>query len=623
MTKFTNAPHLKEPWNNQLFSDLIILAGSDAWGTWGKGKGTMWRILVDGLKMDYFIDNGGKVHPYDQKPVILDVKQLTNLDRTRICNPDQRAIKIFQCGELTQEQKTAICLNLATNNKVNGLAVGLYNGVTMEKEENLSGYIERLRTQESEQDLAKMIAISVAGGSNDEINLDSNSTTEKQKTDAFFKWRNQPLGRDLTLSKSFIYNGKAWLDYSDEELKRDIVKFYNEHNASYRNSTINNLAEIIILNMATVPQANGRFIAFENGVIDKFTGDFLEHNQQQGVRGLEPYSVTLSEDTPHFDSWLKFVANGDEEKEQAIMAGLYMILTNRHKWQLFLELVGTAGAGKSILSGIAETVNGKGNTASMKIEQLIDPINIATLIDKSLLLSPEQGEYSKGAEDLKRITGGDLTRAKIHYQMPIDIVLQLVVVLITNTPLYFPDLNGGIARRRVIIHFDRKVPEDKKDVNFLDKVKLEVYGIIKLLLKAFPEPETARTILETYRENHKGLATKIQADHLIDFAQEFYIKPVEPTDPPNERNDKINGLYWGSNKGIKDFHTALYRAYIHFCECTNQRKVMSLSIFKQRLPDALKETGQKGEVVERLKDNTLVTNIYYKDKMLTLAKWQG
>ncbi|WP_439238384.1 integrase arm-type DNA-binding domain-containing protein [Lonepinella sp. BR2919] len=455
------------------------------------------------------------------------------------------------------------------------------------------------------------------------FNLDSNSTTEKQKTDAFFKWRNQPLGRDLTLSKSFIYNGKAWLDYSDEELKRDIVKFYNEHNASYRNSTINNLAEIIILNMATAPQANGRFIAFENGVIDKFTGDFLEHNQQQGVRGLEPYSVTLSEDTPHFDSWLKFVANGDEEKEQAIMAGLYMILTNRHKWQLFLELVGTAGAGKSILSGIAETVNGKGNTASMKIEQLIDPINIATLIDKSLLLSPEQGEYSKGAEDLKRITGGDLTRAKIHYQMPIDIVLQLVVVLITNTPLYFPDLNGGIARRRVIIHFDRKVPEDKKDVNFLDKVKLEVYGIIKLLLKAFPEPETARTILETYRENHKGLATKIQADHLIDFAQEFYIKPVEPTDPPNERNDKINGLYWGSNKGIKDFHTALYRAYIHFCECTNQRKVMSLSIFKQRLPDALKEAGQKGEVVERLKDNTLVTNIYYKDKMLTLAKWQG
>ncbi|WP_439243798.1 DNA primase family protein [Lonepinella sp. BR2474] len=622
MAKLINAPHLKEPWNNQLFSDLIILAGSTAWGAWNKGKGTLWHILADTLKIDDFSVNGEKIHRYDQKPVILDVKQLASLGNTRLCNQDQRFIKIFQYGELTQEQKTAICLNLATNNKVNGLAVGLYDGVSMEKLENLSGYIERLRTQESEQETAKMIVGSVGGGSEEEVNLEDKKPTSRQKVEAFLKWKGEQLARDLTIGKSFIYNGKAWEEYQQEELERDIVKFYNENNANYTQNTINSLAKIITLNMALAPKGNGRFIAFENGVIDKYTGEFLAHHQSQGVRGLEPFNVNLSENTPHFDDWLDFVSDGDQEKRRALLSAFYMVLTNKFEWGLFVEAVGVAGSGKSVFAEIATIINGRHNTAVFDIDRLEDANFLIDLVNKSLAISPDQNNYKGTADGLKRVTGGDAVIVRPLYKQSSSVKLNTVIMITTNYPLLYTDRNGGVSRRRVIIVFDKPIPPEKKDVRFTEKVASEVYGIIRLLLKTFPDERTAQGILENYREHSDALANKTTANHLTDFAQEFYVMEVAENDSPKERAEKINGLYWGSGQSNKNETQALYNAYIFYCRCQNITP-LNVKAFKQALPDALKETGQKAKIQTRLKSNSEITNIYFKNTHEAIQKWLG
>lgn len=156
MTKLTNAPHLKEPWNNQPYSDLLVLAGGNAWQVWNKGKGIEWQMLADALKIEPFISTNGKtISRYEQKPVILGDTQLADISALRIANPEQRFIKIIQCGELAESQKTAIALNIATNTQAE--KIGLYDCHSLELVENLSNYIQRLRTNAEERGIAEAI----------------------------------------------------------------------------------------------------------------------------------------------------------------------------------------------------------------------------------------------------------------------------------------------------------------------------------------------------------------------------------------------------------------------------------------------------------------------------------
>ncbi|MCW9733169.1 DUF927 domain-containing protein [Avibacterium sp. 20-15] len=156
MKKFIkNAPHLKEPWNKHAF-ELLVLVGSRAWQAWDKGAGIEWRNIADGLQISPFKTTGGEIPRYEQKPVILGDNQLAELANWHIATDEQRSIKLIQCGELSQEKITALCLHLATTTKAE--IVELVDGVTLSQIENLSGYIQRLREQGEEAETAKIIA---------------------------------------------------------------------------------------------------------------------------------------------------------------------------------------------------------------------------------------------------------------------------------------------------------------------------------------------------------------------------------------------------------------------------------------------------------------------------------
>lgn len=160
MKKYTkNAPHLKEAWNKNAF-ELLILAGSRAWEAWNKGKGIEWQNIADGLQIEPFNTAGGAIPRYEQKPVILGDNQLAEIDQLRIAPPEQRYIKIIQCGEISQEKITALCLNLATTTRAE--TVELVDSATLTRNENLSGYIHRLREQGT--DTAELIAQTGEGG---------------------------------------------------------------------------------------------------------------------------------------------------------------------------------------------------------------------------------------------------------------------------------------------------------------------------------------------------------------------------------------------------------------------------------------------------------------------------
>ena len=150
-------------------------------------------------------------------------------------------------------------------------------------------------------------------------------------------------------------------------------------------------------------------------------------------------------------------------------------------------------------------------------------------------------------------------------------------------------------------------------MHFTEKVQTEVYGIVNKLLALFPNPDTARTILEEYKELDEGKGIKREANHLIDFLGHFEL-----------RENAFGALRVGSARSRRSHSDefTLYSAYLFYCECHNISP-LNLFAFKNAMPDAFKESGEKVSYSETLNRGYYRTNAFWRDKETTLKQWNG
>ncbi|KAE9528054.1 DUF5906 domain-containing protein [Testudinibacter aquarius] len=577
--------------------ELIIIAGGLAYAKPSLERISQWRKLSK-----------------DDIPVLVGSKELEKLPNVAIVPEEQEIASIHQAGTLKDSEIEGIIASIAKHSKVKTL--NFYDSAL--QRQDLSEKLSKVRA--GEDDINKLVVESLL-----DTEIDLHHASDDDKVKAFLRWHDSPLRRDITLGKTYQYTGAVWEEVAQERLERKALAFYRDKKADFKINTLRKLAELITLSIDEMPIESMDYIGFTNGALNKKTGEFIAHNPDLGLRMIDNFPCNItSKATPHFNDWLNFATSGSQEKKTAILAGLYMILTNQHHWGLFLEVTGVGGAGKSLLGEIAATLSGRGNSVIMAIKDFDKPETRSLFIGKSFAYSPDQKDYSGSADGLKAFTGGDVMTVKLLYKDPFDYKPTANYMMITNNPILFTDRNGGIARRRVIIFFDKPIPESKKDVNFIDKIKGEIYGIVHLLLNRFQDnPEEARKILEAFRSHSDGLNIKQKANHLIDFASAFKVVPINENDSPRDKNAKISGLYWGSGTSKRNADTALYQAYLKYCDCQNYSQRLSLLSFKQALPDALKEAGQKATLEERKKDNAQLTNIYWKDRHATFEEWEG
>lgn len=588
--KLKNAPYLNQQDDNPL-NELYIIAGSNAFNKERKAQIILFTQAENQLQ-----------------PVILNSERLAEIDRLRISPENKKRISIFKAGKLTEAEKNSICLNIAKHTQAEIVA---FIDEAMQAE-NVSDYIARIRQGDSVAEWANQAQPKPVA-----LDLSQEKPTTPELVEAFLEWEQQSLRRDTlkgTVHK--LKNGNVWDFLNEEDFKREVLAFLKAvHCPNYTISTINKLADLALLEMARLPQENSDLIGFQNGVLNKKTGEFMQHSPSHFLRQLEDFECDISTlDTPHFDRWLDFVADGNEAKKTVILAGLYMVLTNRHEWQLFLEVTGKAGSGKSIFGNIATMLNGKTNTGIIDIKGIEEPKIVAGLIGKTLAYSPDQAKYVGSADGLKKLTGGDQLKAQIYYKGFEDFQPTIVFMMSTNYPITFTDRNGGIARRRVIIPFERAVPKEHKDPQLIDKIKGETYGIVNQLLNRFPEPERVKAILEEYRDSGEGDKIKQESNHLIDFAKAFRL--IDST---------AGGLQWGSNytNSKTTAHDALFKAYLHYCDCIGLKQNLNLTAFKHAFPDALREAGERGEIRESIHQGTVKLNVQWKHKTTTFKEWEG
>ena len=579
MARLINAPHLADQ-PHEPYSDLFVLAGSKAWQAWGKGKGEEWLLLcslVDGLESN-------------QKPVILGENQLDNISSTRIAKEDQQLVKIAQYGELKQEEITAICQNLAKNTSAR--EVKLIDSAAQLKED-LSSYIQLLRTDKKTADLATQLALPEKVKENDGVNKKARALTKSLEMDLALNPRNREL---------YNYDGIGWQMVEKYEFLDKVVAFFEEQDFGYSARSIEGIIDTIKIQVPKMGVQTQELIAFNNGTLNRTTLEFLPHYRKNWLTSYIPHDyLNSAQNTPHFDKWLDFVSGGKESKKNAILAALYVILTNRNDWQLFFEVTGDGGSGKSVFANIATLLAGEQNTESGRLVDLDEPRGRESFVGKTLLICPEQSRYGGDGGGLKSITGGDPVNIDPKHRSKFKAVIPAVVLIVNNEATRFTERSGGNERRSVIFHFDKVVPENERDPNFMDKIEGEVGGIIYKLIHTFEQPETAKAALKEQQTSDEALEIKSESDHITEFCGYFYTAP---------QND---GLYIGNANLEGKARTHLYPAYLAFSRASGITNTLTLRNFSNSLKQGFAQHKNKFEFSKIKGKYGYRSNVHFKN----------
>ncbi|EPL6982843.1 DNA primase family protein, partial [Klebsiella pneumoniae] len=500
-----NAPNLKHL-PREKFTEAVIFAGTDAYA---HAKG--WE---EGL--------GKQVAEDTTPPIYLGPKQLAELANLNIVDKGRRSARVYLAGDIEPIQINAIGEKLALAGVQDAR---LYKGIPDRHPEDWHDYLKRLR---EETDSGESIVVNLPVAKREPLQNSVvpalNQMGASQRGEVLLAHYDGNLAIHADSDTVHHYNGVVWNPLPDKELQREMAQIYIDSEVAYSQNAIKSAVETMKLSLPVMGVTARNLIGFSNGVFDTRTGQFREHNKTDWllIASELPFSPpaegeTLATHAPNFWKWLRRSVASNDRKTDRVLAALFMVLANRYDWQLFLEVTGPGGSGKSVMAEICTMLAGKANTVSASMKALEDARDRALVVGYSLIIMPDMTRYAGDGAGIKAITGGDKVSVDPKHKAPYSTRIQAVVLAVNNNAMTFSDRSGGISRRRVIFNFTEVVPEDERDTMLAEKIEGELAVIIRHLLTRFASQDEAKRLLHEQQKSEEALAIKREGDSLVDF----------------------------------------------------------------------------------------------------------
>ncbi|EDF9813692.1 DNA primase [Salmonella enterica subsp. enterica serovar Tennessee] len=560
-----NAPNLKHL-PKEKYTEAIIFAGADAYAHakgWEEGMGK--QIAED-----------------TTPPIYLGPKQLAELETLRIIDQGRRCARVYLAGDIEPIQINAIGEKLA---QAGVQDAKLYRGVPDRAPENWRDYLARLREQaERGESLV------------DDIRPDLKITTPalnqmgpSQRGDVLAAHYDNHLAIDGDSDTVHHYNGTVWQPVRDKELQRVMARIFIDADIAYSPASVKNAVDAMKLSLPQMGTPARHLIGFRNGVFDTRAAQFRAHDKDDwlliasDVDFCQPENgESLEAHAPNFWRWLQHATAKDSRKADRLLAALFMVLANRYDWQLFLEVTGPGGSGKSVMAEICTMLAGKGNTVSASMAALENPRERALIVGYSLIILPDMSRYAGDGAGIKAITGGDRVSIDPKHKAPYSIRIPAVVLAVNNNAMTFSDRSGGVSRRRVIFNFPEVVNEKDRDPMLVEKIEAELPVIIRHLLTCFASQDDARQLLAEQRKSEEALAIKREGDSLVDFCG-YLMALVE-----------CEGMIVGNAEMVPfSPRRYLYHSYLAYMSAHGLGKPVSLTRFGSDMPGAMSEYGKE------------------------------
>lgn len=559
------APNLKFL-PKEKFTEAIIFAGTDAYA---HAKG--WE---EGL--------GKQIAEDTTPPIYLGPKQLAELDNLQIIDKGRRSARVYLAGNIEPILINAIGEKLA---RAGVQDAKLYKGIPDRQPEDWHDYLERIRADSVVVDLPVTKREPAHSG----VAPALNQMGASQRGEVLLAHYDGDLAIHADSDTVHHYNGVVWNPLPDKELQREMAQIYIDAEVAYSQNAVKSAVETMKLSLPVMGVTARNLVGFSNGVFDTRTGQFRPHSKTDWllIASELPFSPpaegeTLASHAPNFWKWLRRSVASNDRKTDRVLAALFMVLANRYDWQLFLEVTGPGGSGKSVMAEICTMLAGKANTVSASMKALEDARDRALVVGYSLIIMPDMTRYAGDGAGIKAITGGDKVSIDPKHKAPYSTRIQAVVLAVNNNAMTFSDRSGGISRRRVIFNFTEVVPENERDTLLAEKIEGELAVVIRHLLTRFADQDDARRLLHEQQKSEEALAIKREGDSLVDFCGYLMASVV------------CDGMFIG-NAEIVPFSPRkyLYHAYLAYMRANGLNKPVSLMRFGTDMPGAMAEYGKE------------------------------
>jgi putative DNA primase/helicase len=373
---------------------------------------------------------------------------------------------------------------------------------------------------------------------------------------------------DLEMMPNAIYDNYSYVE--------NVVKFL-ELELQERSWTSFNRAEWIAFNDCVLEVATGKYHDHAPGFMftSRLDHDCPKLKFDQGGDLLELVRLHA----PNFFAWATYAQGGDAVKILKLLAIFNAVLTYRFfDLQMFVLLCGVPGSGKGTYARLLEGAVGRQNHASAKMHRLGEDNVIANIIDKQLVVCPDEKKQLGDNSGILSLCGGDNIPYRQIYKPMSSARFYGALVVVANSNPFMGDTTG-IDRRWSLVQFDKALPV--RDTSVERQMQQELGMIISLAL-AMTQQQVTSLIKGTGEGSipdfkRQQWLHKTENDSIALFMEEILV----PTSA-----DRY--LLLGA-KG--DDPSSLYGAYVKMCDENNTRNLFTKNNFCSHLLEVCREVG--------------------------------
>jgi phage/plasmid-associated DNA primase len=216
---------------------------------------------------------------------------------------------------------------------------------------------------------------------------------------------------DINQESYYQYSAKSeglWSQLTPFEMSALIQRHLDEMYLpkGYSSGTVQSLLDLIGPKLSFSRwNNNADLLCFKNGVLNTKTKEFMPHSREFYMVSQLPFDYISDADCPRTRSWLSFTQYSNGEMVKVLQAWLRAVLLSAHQIQMFMEVVGAAGAGKAQPdNALVLTAEGWREIGSLVVG---DQVLAATGAPATVM-----GVYPQGKKDIYKVSFDDGTSAQ-------------------------------------------------------------------------------------------------------------------------------------------------------------------------------------------------------------------
>lgn len=281
------------------------------------------------------------------------------------------------------------------------------------------------------------------------------------------------------------------------------------------------LAYLDILIRDDVSPSDAKLIAFNNGIYDIETDEFLDFSPDYIITNKIDYDYNPEAYFEVTDKALDKISCHDDQIRELLEEVIGYTFYRRNELRKAFIMIGDKANGKSTYLDMITTLLGDKNTCALDLGELGDRFKTAEMFSKLANIGDDIGdEFIPNPAVFKKLTAGDRVNAEKKGQDPFDFNSYAKLLFSANNLPRIKDKTGAVISRLVIIPFNATFTKDDPDYDPYIKYKLRQPESMQYLIRlgiaglkrvlenqCFTVCEKVQKELDEYEENNNPILT--------------------------------------------------------------------------------------------------------------------